>query len=306
MKYFVAELLLVSYFVFLCSLARGEIVEAENYNQGGEGIAYHDTTSENIGDAGIRTDEGVDLWVAGDETIKIGSTVAGEWITWTYNFPATGEYTFTFYTGTPNDDTTFALVVTGTRYVVNVPNNGNYHTDGVVSQSVDVTKVGSRSIKITVLGPSFDLDKFEIVNAEVDQMAEAYTYVSTTDKQWQVAWDSVLYCYYKFRVYNLERDVYLPIGEDGGGELKLTDTTTAMNFPYSGHFVPQVKACRQCVPDPNDENGCSSTICDGGDCEEVCSTWSKSIDKEVSVVKGADRGWWLYGYLAPAGEIIIE
>src|SRR5262249_20641214 len=40
--------------------------EAENFDQGGEGVAYHDSTPGNQGDAGFRIGEDVDIFVSND------------------------------------------------------------------------------------------------------------------------------------------------------------------------------------------------------------------------------------------------
>jgi endoglucanase Acf2 len=66
------------------------IIEAEQYDVGGEGIAYHDVDANNIGLA-FRPNEGVDI-----ESIAGGFgvywIVAGEWLEYTINVPADGLY----------------------------------------------------------------------------------------------------------------------------------------------------------------------------------------------------------------------
>ncbi len=67
------------------------IVEAENYDVGGNGYAYYDSDDENEGDANFRTDEGVDIVVAGTGK-GIGYTKADEWTEYTVNIAKTGKY----------------------------------------------------------------------------------------------------------------------------------------------------------------------------------------------------------------------
>lgn len=69
-------------------------IEAENYDLGGEGDAYHDTTTGNAGPAAHRTDD-VDHEVCTEGGYNIGWTVAGEWLKYTVNVASNGSYTIT-------------------------------------------------------------------------------------------------------------------------------------------------------------------------------------------------------------------
>ena len=67
------------------------LIQAENFDKGGEGIAYHDVDANNIGIA-YRPDEGVDLEASNDQGFDIYWMVAGEWIEYTIYVPADGLY----------------------------------------------------------------------------------------------------------------------------------------------------------------------------------------------------------------------
>jgi endoglucanase len=65
-------------------------IEAVNYDNGGEGVAYHDTTTGNAG-PGIRSTENVDTEIqipAGN----VGWIVTGEWLEYTVNVSQAGNY----------------------------------------------------------------------------------------------------------------------------------------------------------------------------------------------------------------------
>lgn len=68
------------------------VIQAEDYDNGGQGIAYNDTTADNIGGKG-RVNEGVDLENASDGSLNIGYVTAGEWIEYTVNLRSAGVYT---------------------------------------------------------------------------------------------------------------------------------------------------------------------------------------------------------------------
>lgn len=74
-------------------------IEAENYDEGGQGIAYNDVDANNIGLA-YRPDEGVDLEGANDGTFDVFWIVAGEWLEYTFEVEEDGEYDFTPYVST--------------------------------------------------------------------------------------------------------------------------------------------------------------------------------------------------------------
>ena len=67
------------------------LIQAENYDKGGEGIAYHDNDTKNVGLA-YRPNEGVDLEGANDGGFDVYWMTAGEWIEYTIQVPKDGLY----------------------------------------------------------------------------------------------------------------------------------------------------------------------------------------------------------------------
>jgi Carbohydrate binding module (family 6)/Calcineurin-like phosphoesterase/Purple acid Phosphatase, N-terminal domain len=86
-------------------------IEAENFDQGGQSMAYYDTTPGNKGGSYRNTD--VDIGPAADAGggYYIGWTRAGEWLTYTVNIGSTGTYSL---------DTRVANVGTGATFHVEV------------------------------------------------------------------------------------------------------------------------------------------------------------------------------------------
>ncbi len=68
-------------------------IEVENYDKGGEGVAYHDAEAADLG-SGYRTTDGVDVEAATDTGggYAIGHVRAGEWTEYTVNVATTGKY----------------------------------------------------------------------------------------------------------------------------------------------------------------------------------------------------------------------
>jgi endonuclease/exonuclease/phosphatase family metal-dependent hydrolase len=66
-------------------------IQAENFDNGSEGSAYHDTTSGNSG--GVYRSTGVDLEACAEGGYDVGWTTAGEWLNYTITVPSAGNYT---------------------------------------------------------------------------------------------------------------------------------------------------------------------------------------------------------------------
>ena len=113
-------------------------IQAENYNVGGEGAAYHDTDAANTG-AQYRTGEGVDVETTGDTGggYDIGWTAAGEWTKYTVNVTTAGAYTANFRVAAPAAGATFHLEVDGVNVTgtIAVPNTGGWQTWQTITQT---------------------------------------------------------------------------------------------------------------------------------------------------------------------------
>ncbi len=102
------------------------VVEAENYNVGGENVAYYDTTPGNSGGA-YRHDD-VDI-----EAIAGGYTVAyirnGEWLEYDVAVNRTAAYRLSARVASPNAMARMEVLVDGApAFTIAVPNTGGYET----------------------------------------------------------------------------------------------------------------------------------------------------------------------------------
>jgi len=113
-------------------------IEAEDYDAGGEGVAYHDDTANNIGGR-YRLTEAVDIegntdgYHAGMTTnYNVGWFNKNEWMKYTTNIPVTAYYDLTFRVAYPSPYAgyTFHLEVDGTNMtgVMTMPNTGGFQT----------------------------------------------------------------------------------------------------------------------------------------------------------------------------------
>lgn len=102
------------------------VIEAENYDLGGESIAYHDTSIGNKGSM-YRSDD-VDIWKNKTEGYYTGSNVSGEWLEYTVNVTTAGEYAIDFRVATPKDGRRLHLEAGGINVSgrVVLPNTGGW------------------------------------------------------------------------------------------------------------------------------------------------------------------------------------
>lgn len=101
-------------------------IEAEHYDEGGEGIAYHDTDANN---QFYRSGEGVDLGADGG-SVHVLFIIASEWIEYTFEVAESGNYKFIPYMATvpgfgnftmliDNEDVSGKIRVNGTGSFIN-------------------------------------------------------------------------------------------------------------------------------------------------------------------------------------------
>ena len=147
------------------------IIQAENFDRGGEGFTYHDTDSQDEGGTNYRTDsEGVDM-VTGNGGYAIGYTAANEWLEYSVNVTEAGEYSYeaTVSSGVSGSGFTIGLVKDGkvTNLArVNVPQtgSGNWDTYKVVKGKLSSNlETGEQIIRFTINGAQCNIDKVELI-----------------------------------------------------------------------------------------------------------------------------------------------
>ncbi|MEN6518884.1 MAG: carbohydrate-binding protein [Methanospirillum sp.] len=130
-------------------------IQAEDYDVGGEGVAYHDTTPGNTGGA-YRTDD-VDVETANGIT-NVGWIRNGEWMTYTANVTTAGTYTMTARVASPNSGRTIAVTVDGAAAAtIAVPRTGSFEAFRTVDVPVTLA-AGTHTLKLAFAGDGQNLD----------------------------------------------------------------------------------------------------------------------------------------------------
>jgi hypothetical protein len=138
-------------------------VEAENFDNGGEGSAYHDTTPGNTGGSYRQTD--VD--VGNNGAVFVGWTEAGEWLTYTVNVASSGYYSIAARVAAAVDGTAIHVEADGTMLgsQIAIPNTGDWAAYQVVSSGPVPLTAGIHVLKLVIdkgaPGPNIDYLDFE-------------------------------------------------------------------------------------------------------------------------------------------------
>jgi hypothetical protein len=112
------------------------LIEAEDFDEGGPGIAYRDTSAGNSGGAYRPTD--VDLQVSREGMYNVGWWAPGEWLTYAVNVAAAGDYVLDTRVASSGAGGTFHVEFAGVDQTgpLTVPNTGNWQTWATVSRTV--------------------------------------------------------------------------------------------------------------------------------------------------------------------------
>jgi len=134
-------------------------VEVEDFDTGGEGIAYHDATTGNSGNA-YRTTENVDLQACSEGGFNYSYAAIGEWLEYTVNVTTPGVYTLSARVATPNAGKTFhveldAQNISGT---IAVPNTGGFQTWQTVTVTTPALTTGVKVLRIYIESTSFNIN----------------------------------------------------------------------------------------------------------------------------------------------------
>jgi chitinase len=140
-------------------------IEAENYDKGGEGTAYHDLTATNT-QGQYRTTEGVDIEGTTEGGYDVGEIQAGEWLEYTVNVTSTAAYTLQARVAAIAAGKSFHFEIDGQNIgTITVPNTGDWQTFSTVSVTTPVLTAGTKVIRVVFDAASFNFNWFSVGTA---------------------------------------------------------------------------------------------------------------------------------------------
>jgi aryl-phospho-beta-D-glucosidase BglC (GH1 family) len=142
-------------------------IEAEDFDDGGEGLSYHDADELNIpGD--YRPDESVDIYDRLGTGFHIGNAIAGEWYEYSVDIQKEGMYEVTAHIATGYNGGQFQISVdTVHSEIVTVTSTHSNLKTGPFTTEMYLYP-GTKIMRFTVISnPTFNIDKitFDLKNA---------------------------------------------------------------------------------------------------------------------------------------------
>jgi carbohydrate binding protein with CBM6 domain len=127
-------------------------VQFENYDNGGEGVAYHDTTAGNTG--GVYRTDGVDIQATADTGggYNIGWVKAAEWLKYTVNVTTAGTYAIDVRVASNGGGGTFHIAVNGVDVTgpLTVPNTGGWQAWKTITKTGVALAAGTQVVTVVM------------------------------------------------------------------------------------------------------------------------------------------------------------
>ena len=127
-------------------------LQAENFDDGGAGVAYNDTTLGNSG--GVYRSTDVDIEASSDAGggFNLGWVKAGEWLKYTVNVSAAGTYTVEFRVAATSNGGTFHVEVDGVDKTgpMTIPATGGYQSWTTISKSGVTLSAGQQVWRLVI------------------------------------------------------------------------------------------------------------------------------------------------------------
>ena len=138
-------------------------IEAENFDNGGEGVGYHDTTPGNTGGQYRSTD--VDIESASTGGYDVGWTAPNEWLNYTVNVPSAGTYTVQLLVASGTGGSLHVGFNTASNVwnTVNIPATGGWQSWTTVTTQVSLG-AGTQQITIWFDTGNVNLNSITVVS----------------------------------------------------------------------------------------------------------------------------------------------
>lgn len=144
-------------------------IEIEDFDLGGEGIAYHDASVANQGNQ-YRVNDGVDLENCSEGGYNIGYVAAGEWLEYTVNVATAGVYTFSARVSNPGAVKTFHAEMDSQNITGNItiPTTGGFQAWQTVSATTPPLTAGVHVLRISLDATDFNVNYVTFSNGTTD------------------------------------------------------------------------------------------------------------------------------------------
>jgi predicted amidohydrolase len=149
--------------------------EAEDFDLGGEGVAYHDNIPGNSGGQ-YRTNEDVDIVADPQAGFVVNNFETGEWLGYTISVPADGNYDIELQAATSWDfpDAAFHVEIDGVNVTgtVTLPDTGGWNSFQWLGKRTVSLAAGTRLLKVVSDRQYFNLNSIRLTGPSSAQAQE--------------------------------------------------------------------------------------------------------------------------------------
>ena len=135
-------------------------VAAEDFDTGGEGVAYHDTSDGNKGGAYRDTDVDIQQTEDSSGDYNVGWIREGEWWEYTVDVPSDGDYDLSVRLAGKNDTSLDVAVDDSRVATVDVPDTGGWQDWTTVEAGTVTLTAGTHTVRLTANGKDFNINWF--------------------------------------------------------------------------------------------------------------------------------------------------
>ncbi|NNE46568.1 MAG: cellulase family glycosylhydrolase [Rhodothermales bacterium] len=148
------------------------VIEAEDFDIGGEGLTYHDTDESNVAGA-YRLTEAVDIEARSDGGFQVAYIESGEWLEYSVDVQEAGDYLVTAYVASLDGGGQFGFGFDGRKTrTLSVPSTGDWETLSPVSRSISLPQ-GQQTMRVSVFSAfPFNIDRYVIEKASATSVSE--------------------------------------------------------------------------------------------------------------------------------------
>jgi hypothetical protein len=138
-------------------------IEAENFDNGGQGVAFNDSDAGNSGGQG-RTALGVDTENCSEGGLNVGWTSTGEWLEYTVNVATTGMYTIDVRTASTLAGGTFHIEFNGVDKtgLMTTTNTGSWQTWASITKTGVSLTAGTQVMRLYFNNANFNVNKITL------------------------------------------------------------------------------------------------------------------------------------------------
>jgi len=144
-------------------------IQAEDFDTGGEGVAFHDLDASNNG--GQYRNEAVDIESCSEGGVSVGWMDAGEWLEYTVNVAAAGTYTLELRVASPYSGHTLHVEFGGVDKTgaLTVPNTGDWMAWQTLTKAAVSLSAGTQILRVACDMGGYNLNYIRLTSASTGQ-----------------------------------------------------------------------------------------------------------------------------------------